>query len=124
MLARAIAASLEDENPALRRRLNSPPQQASSRQVIEPVPDEPASDAAGALTLAFRLPGGSRLTRRFLASDSLATVAATLQSVAGVDMATHRMTHGHPPAALDDLALTLEGVQLPDRTVVTIVTKK
>ena len=38
-------------------------------------------------------------------------------------MASHRMTHGHPPATLDDRALTLEGVQLPDRTVVTIVPK-
>jgi ataxin-3 len=120
-LARAIAASLEDENPALRRRLNSPPQKAE--QLVEPVPDEPAGDAAGALTLAFRLPGGSRLTRRFLASESLAAVAATLQSVSGVDMASHRMTHGHPPATLDDLALTLEEVQLPDRTVVNIIAK-
>ena len=120
MLARAIAASLEDENPASRRRLNSPPQKAEQPAVVL---DEPASDAAGALTLAFRLPGGSRLTRRFLPSDALAAVAATLQSLSGCPMSAHRMTHGHPPTALEDWAQTLEEAQLPDRTVVSIVPK-
>ena len=121
MLARAIAASLEDENPASRRRLNTPKKAPLEQPAV--VLDEPASDAAGALTLAFRLPGGSRLTRRFLPSDALAAVAATLQSLSGCSMSAHRMTHGHPPTALEDWAQTLEEAQLPDRTVVSIVPK-
>jgi hypothetical protein len=40
------------------------------------VPEEPAEGAADALLLAFRLPSGARLSRRFARSHSIAQVAA------------------------------------------------
>jgi Ataxin-3 len=122
-LARAIAASLDEEPSAIRRRIDAPIAIATAAAAPDDtlLPNEPPADADGVWTLAFRLPEAGRLTRRFYASDTLASVAAFLGKAAGIAMAQHRLIHGHPPVELLDPAQTLLDAQLQDRSVISVL---
>lgn len=117
-LARAIASSLEDE-PAAKR--HEPTRSApAARKASHELPAEPAADAYGVLQLALRLPLGSRVARRFLPSDTLALVLALAESH-GVDMATHRLASGFPPAELRAAGTaTLAELKLEDKSCILV----
>eukprot|EP00879_Flechtneria_rotunda_P011637 GHRR01012156.1.p1 GENE.GHRR01012156.1~~GHRR01012156.1.p1 ORF type:complete len:518 (+),score=186.72 GHRR01012156.1:322-1875(+) len=86
-LAAALAASLKERQLQLLQQQQqdkqaSQPtqelaaQQQLSQQQLPPVPDEPADGAEGSVTVAFRLPTGARLSRRFSKADTLGALQA------------------------------------------------
>lgn len=139
-LAAALAASLEsyaaaapqqqqqqdDETP------KGPAPPAGQQQHVPPQPaapslpalgEEPEAGAEGAVQLALRLPGGTRLTRRFLRQDTLGRVAA-LAAGEGVDMGRHRLVRQFPVReALDDLAQTLAQAGLDTKEMLVVEPK-
>ncbi len=131
-LARAIAASLQDEprpEPAPSRAAVRPvqppaaaPPAAFAEAATAPLPDEPASDAPGVLQLALRLPSGQRVMRRFLPSDTLVTVATVVEAH-GVRMATHRLASGFPPAVLAPPSARLADLELQSQSTILVQPK-
>jgi hypothetical protein len=89
------------------------------------VPPEPAEGAAGALVLAFRLPDGARLSRRFLQSDS---VAAAVSYVAQQMRASGALSEQQsvalatqfPSRVLQDADATLLDVGVQDRDILVV----
>jgi ataxin-3 len=143
-LARAIAASREEEPAAVRRKFEDEASKggtpvaepsgadiaitggaatdaAGTDDVLTVVPEEPAADAAGVVTLAFRLPSGGRVTRRFVQSDTLDHLAHVLRRVAGVAMDKHRLAHGYPPTVLEPGSKTLAEAGLVDKSVINVL---
>ena len=88
--------------------------------IATPVPPEPAATDAGAITLMFRFPDGSRVKRRFLASDAvevLFSFAQTQPQSAGKPV-TSLSVQGAPPRPLAGLrSHTLGDVGLKQDTV-------
>ncbi|KAF8068390.1 Ataxin-3-like protein [Scenedesmus sp. PABB004] len=99
-LAAALAASLEEHHAASQQQQEQPEQEREQQQqqqeqqqreqqqqqqqqqeeerqaaAVE-VPDEPDEGAEGAVSLAFRLPSGDRLSRRFRRGETVAVAAA------------------------------------------------
>jgi ataxin-3 len=117
-LAAALAASLA---PA-----TAPPSVAVAVPVAAApaappaLPREPDASEPGALQLALRLPSGVRATRFFLASDTLAAVAAAVQQAHGVDMRAHALTAGFPPRALAPPTATLAELGVTHKSVVSV----
>lgn len=82
-LAAALAASLEDHNGNQQQHQNlqkqeGQPGQQQRGQALPDVPEEPTEGADGAITVAFRLPSGARLSRRFSTTDTVAVAQAYL----------------------------------------------
>ena len=105
-LARAIAASMEDERPRAKRHESVAGRATLAAPAAAPasasaVPTEPAEGAQGGVLLALRLPDGLRVKRRFLCSEPLSSVRAFLSSM-GVAMEGHVLATGFPPAVLAD----------------------
>jgi len=124
-LARAIAASL-DEPEAKRRSAEAstpaeaaPPPVPATPATPAELPREPAADEAGALQLALRLPNGTRMMRRFLATDTAAGVAA-VASAAGFDMQRHVLTSGFPPRELSPRDATLAALGVGDKALINV----
>jgi hypothetical protein len=77
-LAAALAASLEEHQQSQQQqsKQDQQQQQQQAQQAAVEVPEEPAEGADGAVAVAFRLPSGGRLSRRFSSSDSVAVLQA------------------------------------------------
>ena len=75
---------------------------------VAAAPPEPPADAAGVVQLALRLPTGTRLQRRFLASHTVGEVAAFVAAEGGVDMSSHALATSFPRRQLVDTIATLE----------------
>ena len=124
-LARAIAASLDE--PVAKRRsaeASTPAEDAPMTMPAAPatpaeLPREPAADEAGAMQLALRLPNGTRVMRRFLATDTAAGVAA-VASAAGFDMQRHVLTSGFPPRELSPREATLAALGVGDKALINV----
>ena len=117
-LARAIAASL-DEPEAKRRPVAAPAEAPQPKNAAPaPLPREPAPGEAGAIQLALRLPNGTRLTRYFLATDTVEDVAA-VAAAAGIDMTRHTLSSGFPPRELAPRSATLAELGVSDKALVT-----
>ena len=89
------------------------------------VPEEPAEGVDGVLTVAFRLPTGSRLSRRFSTADSVAVVTAY---VAQQMRASGELTAGQrvvlstqfPKKVLQQLDQQLDAAGVEDRSILTV----
>jgi hypothetical protein len=77
-LAAALAASLEEHQQSQQQQgqQDQQQQQQQEQQAAVEVPEEPAEGAEGVVTVAFRLPSGGRLSRRFSSSDNVAVLQA------------------------------------------------
>lgn len=89
------------------------------------VPEEPAEGTEGVLTVAFRLPSGSRLSRRFSKADSVAVLAAYVeqQMRASGELAGTRgvvLSTQFPKKALQELDQSLEAAGIEDRSILTV----
>jgi hypothetical protein len=73
-LAAALAASLEEHQQSQQQQEQQ--QQQQEQEAAVEVPEEPAEGVEGVVTVAFRLPTGSRLSRRFSVKDSVAVLQA------------------------------------------------
>jgi len=67
------------------------------------VTPEPAQGTEGAVRIQFRLPGGKRLTRRFLKSDSVKVLAAFVQEQCPPEGKQLEMRAGFPPKDISPL---------------------
>jgi hypothetical protein len=95
-LAAALAASLEEHQQSQQQsQQDQQQQQQNERQAAVEVPEEPAEGADGAVTVAFRLPSGGRLSRRFSSRDSVAVLQAWVaQQLLQGGATTQRMRQG------------------------------
>jgi ataxin-3 len=95
-LAAALAASLEEHQQSQQQsQQDQQHQQQHERQAAVEVPEEPAEGVDGAVTVAFRLPSGGRLSRRFSSRDSVAVLQAWVaQQLLQGGTTTHRMRQG------------------------------
>ncbi|KAF6259414.1 ataxin-3 [Scenedesmus sp. NREL 46B-D3] len=77
-LAAALAASLEDHQQSQQQQgqQDHHEQEQQEQQAAVQIPEEPAEGAEGGFTIAFRLPSGGRLSRRFNSSDCVAVLQA------------------------------------------------
>ena len=71
------------------------------------------------MQLALRLPNGTRMMRRFLATDTADGVAA-VASAAGVDMQRHVLTSGFPPRELAPRDATLAALGVSDKALINV----
>jgi FAS-associated factor 2 len=94
-------------------------------QAVVEVPEEPAEGADGVLTIAFRLPSGSRLSRRFHKADSVAVLAAytTQQMSASGELAARQrvvLSTQFPKKVLEDAEQLLDAAGVEDRSILTV----
>lgn len=91
------------------------------------VPEEPQEGSEGVLTVAFRLPSGSRLSRRFSRADRVGVVAAYVaqQMAASGEVAVGKrvlLSTQFPKRVLEDMEQQLEAVGVEDRSILTVTT--
>lgn len=89
------------------------------------MPEEPAEGAEGILTVAFRLPSGSRLSRRFHKADSVAVLAAytTQQMSASGELAARQrvmLSTQFPRKVLEDADQQIDAAGVQDRSILTV----
>lgn len=94
-------------------------------QAVVDVPEEPAEGAEGILTVAFRLPSGSRLSRRFHKADSVAVLAAytTQQMSASGELAARQrvmLSTQFPRKVLEDADQQIDAAGVQDRSILTV----
>ena len=82
------------------------------------VPEEPGANEG--IALAFRVPGGGRLQRRFRTTDAVGAVEAWLGREAGVDFAVHSLTVAFPRRRLTDRGSTLGECGVGDKTALSV----
>jgi hypothetical protein len=75
-LAAALAASLEEHQQSQQQQEQQQEEQQQEQQAAVEVPGEPEEGADGVVTVAFRLPSGGRLSRRFSSKDSVVVLQA------------------------------------------------
>lgn len=109
-LAAAIAASLAD------------PVHGGGGQAMAAilVPDEPGAGEPGTVMLAFRVPSGARLQRRFRDGDSIGGVVAYVATVSGIDMSRHVLTTAFPRRQLRELGMTLKDAGVKDKEALSV----
>ena len=116
-VARAVAASLEPPP-------TGPAPLTGSAPDSEPVPtrwavpEEPGEHEG--IALAFRIPGGGRLQRRFRATDAVGAAEAWLAGEAGIDFARHSLTVAFPRRRLTDRGATLGECGVGDKTALSV----
>jgi FAS-associated factor 2 len=89
------------------------------------VPEEPAEGAEGVLTVAFRLPSGLRLSRRFSKADSVAVLAAYVgqqMQASGEVTARQRvvLSTQFPKKVLQEVEQQLDAAGIEDRSILTV----
>jgi hypothetical protein len=94
-------------------------------QAAVEIPEEPAEGSEGVLTVAFRLPSGSRLSRRFSTSDSVAVMAAyaVQQMAANGELPKGKrvvLSTQFPKKILEDGEQQLEAAGVEDRSILTV----
>lgn len=94
-------------------------------QAAVEIPEEPAEGSEGVLTVAFRLPSGSRLSRRFSASDSVGVTAAyaAQQMAANGELPKGKrvvLSTQFPKKVLEDGEQQLEAAGVEDRSILTV----
>ena len=104
----AIAASLQEEQPTSKRRVET-----------ARVP-EPDVDAENVVTLAFRLANGVRMTRRFLKSARVCEIEDYLILEAQFDPVASVVAASFPPRLFCDPNQTIQGAGIADRELLTI----
>lgn len=97
-------------------------------QAVIQVPAEPAEGAEGVLTVAFRLPSGSRLSRRFNKADSVAVAAAYVaqQMAASGELAAGKrvvLSTQFPKKVLQDVEQQLDAAGIEDRSILTVAVR-
>lgn len=121
-LAAALAASLEEHHSQQQVQPQQPEQQ---QQQLPEVPEEAPEDAEGVITVAFRLPSGARLSRRFLKTDIVAMLQAyVLQQL----LASGELKPGQkvqlatqfPKNVLNDVQQSLEAAGVEDRSMLSV----
>lgn len=116
-VARAIAASLEPPTgPA--PPTGSAPDSEPVRGTRWAVPEEPGEHEG--IALAFRVPGGGRLQRRFRATDAVGSAEAWLAGEAGIDFNRHSLTVAFPRRRLTDPGATLGECGVGDKTALSV----
>lgn len=88
-------------------------------------PDEPPADTEGCLSLAFRLPDGSRLgPRRFLPSHTVGDLESFLSvSSTWMDARRHVLASQYPPSTLDDASVSLALAGVRDKDILVVRTR-
>jgi ataxin-3 len=107
----AIAASLQEEQPT------------SKRRVVATLVPEPDVDAENVVTLAFRLPNGVRMTRRFLKSARVREIEDYLLLEvleAQFDPDASVVATSFPPRLFCDPNQTIQDAGIADRELLTI----
>lgn len=89
------------------------------------VPEEPAEGSEGVLTVAFRLPSGARLSRRFSSGDSVAVLASYVaqQLLASGDLGARQrvvLSTQFPRKELQALEQQLAAAGIEDRSILTV----
>jgi hypothetical protein len=102
----AIAASLRDE-------------EAKMDVDVARFAEEPdAGD--GIVSLAFRLPDGDRIARRFACASSIADVEKWLEVAKRLDMRSNCLALAFPPRALADASTSIRDAGITDREVLAV----
>ncbi|ACO67184.1 ataxin-3 [Micromonas commoda] len=116
-VARAIAASLEpNHHPSPHP--PSDPDPTPVPTAAWAVPEEPGVNEG--IALAFRVPGGGRLQRRFRTTDAVGALEAWLGREAGIDFAVHSLTVAFPRRRLTDRGSTLGECGVGDKTALSV----
>ena len=89
------------------------------------VPDEPAEGVPGAITVAFRLPSGGRLSRRFDSSGTVASMQAFVlqQLVARGEARQHQrvvLSMQFPTKVLDTADSQIDAAGVHDRSMLSV----
>lgn len=124
-LAAALAASLEEHNQQQQPEDLQQQDTSQLQQQLLEVPEEPAEGADGVLTLAFRLPSGARLSRRFSKADSVAVVQSYVMQMlsSSGELKPRQQVHlstQFPTKILDQVDQSLEAASLEDRSMLSV----
>jgi len=138
-LAAAIAASLNESNKTSTGSDASSARMSAGKRSFEEAdavdaslatptrlpPDEPPADTEGCLSLAFRLPDGSRLgPRRFLPSHTVGDLESFLSvSSTSMDARRHVLASQYPPSTLDDASVSLALAGVRDKDILVVRTR-
>ena len=115
-VARAIAASLEPPN-----RPGAPTTSAPDSTPVPTrwaVPEEPGEHEG--IALAFRIPGGGRIQRRFRATDAVGAVEGVVGWRGGHRFRGHSLTVAFPRRRLTDRGSTLGECGVGDKTALSV----
>lgn len=111
----AIAASLQHERVGVKRNFEEDP-----APLIEEEPDV----GLGVLSLAFRLPNGERVVRRFKSSACVGDVERFIESLsAQIDMGKNCLAVAFPPRTLNEASASLLEAGVSDKDTLTILAR-
>ena len=106
----AIAASLAEDRTSTKR---------SFEEDTTPIEDEP-DVGEGVVSLAFRLPSGNRMTRRFVDSATVSDLERFIKAKTRLDVTVNCLAVAFPPRALSDASMSLAEAGIADKDVLTV----
>lgn len=106
----AIAASLAEDRTSTKR---------SFEEDTTPIEDEP-DVGEGVVSLAFRLPSGDRMTRRFVDSATVSDLERFIKAKTRLDVTVNCLAVAFPPRALSDASMSLAEAGIADKDVLTV----